>query len=183
MPDYIPPACDRCGAAPANNRLVYATLGISENLCDRCHSQENWQFAESADGMTMFATCQYCGGLPKCGGTDAFEMMIGGSHKFRWMCSSCATEFYTVYLQKLTEALHGAKINISENGDLADVLKSVEAWLGVETSSGEEKLNTFMAKLGEFSQILPPEQQIAVIKKVKAEIEDHMIRFVAERNQ
>ncbi|MEO5713301.1 MAG: hypothetical protein ABIT37_07415 [Luteolibacter sp.] len=169
MPDYIPPACDRCGAADAPNRLFYATLGISENLCDGCHSQRHWPFAESAEGVRKVGTCQYCGGMPSCGGTDTFEMMLGGGQKFWQMCSSCFTEHHKVYFEKLTEELVGSKIDVPENH-------------GLETSLEEAKLNALLAKLVEFSKMLSPEQQIATIKKVKTEIENHMSRFVAERN-
>lgn len=86
--------CEKCGTRPATNFLCLGGTGVSSSLCDECLEAGDPASASFAAEIKA-ARCRYCGGHPCSGGTDIFPLATGGAQEHRWMCMSCAMEYYS----------------------------------------------------------------------------------------
>jgi len=50
---------------------------------------------EAFSNQAKNAKCEYCGGAPCGGGPDTLAQLTGEGMKNRWMCMSCAPEYYS----------------------------------------------------------------------------------------
>lgn len=100
-----PTLCHKCGVRAATNFICNGTKGESSALCDECLQAVEPSQASFA-AQVKAARCRYCGGYPCSGGTDPLQLASGGPQEFRWMCMSCAMEYYQ-HVQKAFSGIAG----------------------------------------------------------------------------
>lgn len=97
--------CAKCGTRVATNFVCNGSKGKSVAWCDECLEAEDPSHASFAAEVKA-ARCRYCGGYPCSGGTDIFPQTTAGPAEFRWMCMSCAVEYYE-HVQKAFSGIAG----------------------------------------------------------------------------
>ena len=96
-----PTLCHKCGVREATNFVCHAGMGKSVAWCDECLEAEDPKQAGFA-AVVKAARCRYCGGYPCSGGTDPFSFSGMGMQEQRWMCMSCAMEYYPLAQKALS---------------------------------------------------------------------------------
>lgn len=105
----------------------------SKDLCAEC-LDANAPATREFTAAARIALCQYCGGHPCAGGTDALAL-VTGVQKLKFMCMACSMEHNRFIQEHLQDA------------------------------SG-----------------LSQQEQLALVRKFVEEADDHMRRWVSERD-
>lgn len=99
------PLCAKCGIRAATNFVSGTGKGKSVAWCDECLETADPTCASFA-AQVKTARCRYCGGYPCSGGTDVFPLPLDDPPEYRWMCMSCAMEYYE-HVQKAFSGIAG----------------------------------------------------------------------------
>ena len=117
--------CSKCGVRSATNMICYGGTGESVGLCDNCLPQSDPVTSDFINEMKA-AKCGFCGGSPCSGGTDSLANLTGGSSLNRWMCFSCAPEYYATMQLELAKVPDESAAE-DQLVEMKNALKRVEA--------------------------------------------------------
>ena len=166
------PICEDCGTTTAMIfHIVNGSTGTIRNVCENCIAAAGPASRAWLDEMRD-PSCIYCGAPACSGGIDHFQMMeYGQEPHMRWMCGSCSTEHGLFMLQ---------------------ALKAPPGWpmpRGAGQLTGHDSSQEFKSTMEQFMDgiesgmnIMSREEQIEHMKKIHADAEAHMKRFVARRD-
>ena len=96
--------CDICQKREATSHETHCTnikgeVPKERHLCNECF--EASYPTQAHEMATAFKVgCKYCGGKPEIGGDDPFSTLTG-DHKMRFLCKSCAGEYFGFVRRRL----------------------------------------------------------------------------------
>ena len=91
--------CDNCHQREATCHLceIVGDVIKTKDLCSQCHEASSPEAREFAAAQRD-ARCEYCGGEPWAGGTDALALATG-IQRLKFMCMPCSME-HNRYVQE-----------------------------------------------------------------------------------
>ncbi|WP_411846322.1 hypothetical protein AAFN60_01290 [Roseibacillus persicicus] len=94
--------CSQCGKSPAGNHVCFGGTGESVVMCDDCLARQSSSIADFFK-VAKNAECDFCGGSPCTGGPEFLTPSAEGNVANRWLCGSCAPEYYTFLQTKMAD--------------------------------------------------------------------------------